>query len=129
MPTLSVVVVAHNSSSALEATLPAIAEQLRDGDELIVVDNASSDDSAAAARRLAPEAQVIDAGGNGGFAAGCNRGAIAASGELLCFLNPDAVPQPGWRDAIELPAVEARGWDAWQALVTADDGRTINTRG
>src|SRR6185369_1090027 len=70
-----------------------------------------------------------ETGSNGGFAAGCNRGAEVARGELVCFLNPDAVPQPGWRDAIELPAVEERGWDAWQALVTADEGRTINTRG
>ncbi len=94
-----------------------------------VVDNASSDGSAALARELAPGALVIETGSNGGFAAGCNRGAAAASGELLCFLNPDAVPQPGWRDAIELPAVEARGWDAWQALVTSDGGSKINTRG
>ena len=55
-------------------------------------------------RELAPAATVIETGANLGFAAACNRGADAALGELLCLLNPDAVPQPGWRDAIELPA-------------------------
>jgi GT2 family glycosyltransferase len=129
MPTLSVVIVAHNSREALEQTLPALARELRDDDELIVVDNASSDGSVTAVRSLSPAAEVIETGGNEGFAAGCNRGAAVATGELLCFLNPDAVPQPGWRDAIERPATEGRGWDAWQALVTSDDGRTINTRG
>lgn len=129
MATLSVVVVTHDSRDALAATVPALVEQLRDGDQLIVVDNASSDGTAAAARELAPEAIVLETGANLGFAAACNRGARAASGELLCLLNPDAVPQPGWREAIERPLVEERGWAAWQALVTADGGRTINTRG
>ena len=129
MPTLSVVIVTHDSRAAIEATIPALVAQLRDGDELIVVDNASGDGTVAAARALAPDAVVVETGANLGFAAACNRGAEAASGELVCLLNPDAVPQPGWRDAIELPYTDGRGWSAWQALVTADGGRTINTRG
>jgi GT2 family glycosyltransferase len=129
MPTLSVVIVAHNSRHALEGTLAALGAQLRDDDELIVVDNASTDGSAEFARSLAAGAEVVETGSNDGFAAGCNRGAEAATGDLLCLLNPDAVPQPGWRDAIERPATDGRGWAAWQALVTSDDGRLINTRG
>ncbi len=129
MPTLSVVIVSHDSREAIAATLPAVAQQLREGDELIVVDNASGDGSAPAARELAPAALVIETGGNLGFAAGCNRGADAASGELLCLLNPDAVPQPGWREAIERPVAEGPAPGAWQALVTAGAGREINTRG
>jgi GT2 family glycosyltransferase len=126
---LSVVIVSFNSADALGATLPALGAQLRDGDELIVVDNGSVDRSAAAAAELAPGANVIAAGKNLGFCAACNRGAEAATGELLCLLNPDAVPAPGWRDAIELPHADNRGWAAWQALVTAEGGTKINTRG
>jgi GT2 family glycosyltransferase len=126
---LSIVIVSFNSADALGATLPALAAQLRDGDELIVVDNASADRSAALAAELAPAANVIESGENLGFAAACNRGAEAATGELLCLLNPDAVPAPGWRDAIELPLADGRGWAAWQALVTAEGGTKINTRG
>ena len=129
MPTLSVVIVTHDSRDAIAATLPALAGQLRDGDELIVVDNDSGDGTVAVMRELAPAATVIETGANLGFAAACNRGAAAATGELLCLLNPDAVPQAGWRDAIELPATDGRGWSAWQALVTAGGGREINTRG
>jgi GT2 family glycosyltransferase len=127
--TLSVVIVTHDSRPALGATLPALTGQLRDGDELIIVDNASADGTAGAARELAPGAIVIETGANPGFAAACNRGAEAASGELLCLLNPDAVPGPGWREAIERPLADGRGWAAWQALVTAGGGRAINTRG
>ena len=129
MSSLSVIIVTHDSRAAIAPTLAALAAQLRDGDQLIVVDNASSDGTPGAVRELVPSAVVIEAGANLGFAAGCNRGAEAASGELLCLLNPDAVPQPGWREAIELPHGDGRGWAAWQGLVTAAGGREINSRG
>ncbi len=129
MASLAVVIVTHDSRTAIAATLAALTPQLRDGDELIVVDNDSGDGTAEAARALAPSATVVEAGENLGFAAGCNRGAEAATAELLCLLNPDAVPQPGWRDAVERPLVEGRGWAAWQAVVTAEGGVQINTRG
>ena len=129
MASLSVVIVTHDSREAVARTVPALAAQLRDGDELIVVDNASTDGTPAAIRELAPGATVIETGANLGFAAACNRGAEAARGELLCLLNPDAVPAEGWRAAIEAPLADARGWAAWQALVTSDRGRAINTRG
>jgi len=127
--TLSVVIVTHQARTALERTLPALTAQLREGDQLIVVDNASTDGTVAAARGLAADATVVETGANLGFGAGCHRGADAATNELLCLLNPDAVPQPGWRDAIEAPHTDGRGWTAWQALVTSNDGQTINTRG
>jgi len=129
MPTLSVVIVTHDSAATIAPTMLALSAQLRDGDELIVVDNASSDGTAALARELPPPAIVIETGANLGFAAGCNRGAQAAGGELLCLLNPDAVPAAGWRDAIERPLRDGRGWAAWQGLVTAGGGATINTAG
>jgi len=126
---LSVVIVTYNHRGTLGQTLPALAGQLRDGDELIVVDNASGDGTVGAVRELTPDAAVIQTGENLGFPAACNRGADAAAGELLCFLNPDAVPAPGWRDAIEAPLAEGCGWAAWQGLVTAEEGTLINTSG
>jgi GT2 family glycosyltransferase len=126
---LSVVIVTHDHREAVRHGLPALTAQLAADDELIVVDNDSRDGTADAARELAPDAIVVDAGSNLGFAAGCNRGASSASGELLCFLNPDAVPAPGFREAIERPLADGRDWAAWQGLVTADDGRVVNTRG
>ncbi|MGI9020076.1 MAG: glycosyltransferase family 2 protein [Solirubrobacterales bacterium] len=129
MSTLSVVVVTHDSREAVTRTLPALRAELREGDELIVVDNASSDGTAAAVGELAPGATVVETGANLGFAAACNRGATVAAGELLCLLNPDAVPAAGWREAIAAPHEQGRGWAAWQALVTAEDGRVVNTAG
>jgi GT2 family glycosyltransferase len=71
---------------------------------------------------------VIEAGANLGYGAGNDRGAASAGGELLVFVNPDAVVQPGFRDAIAAPA-EAGEWAAWQGLVTAEGGSVANTRG
>ena len=123
------VVVTFRHGEALRPPLGALAGQLRDGDELIVVDNASGDSTPDVALEAAPGARVIRNGQNVGFPAACNHGAGEASGEVLVFLNPDAVVAEGWRDAIARPARDGSGWSAWQALVTAEDGRLVNTRG
>lgn len=128
-PSLSVLIVAFNSASELRRTLPALAAELVAGDELIVVDNDCDDNSAAVVAELAPAAGVVRMGRNAGFAAGCNRGAEQAHGDLLVLLNPDAVPQPGWGEAIRRPWREGRGWAAWQGLVANSDATEINSAG
>jgi N-acetylglucosaminyl-diphospho-decaprenol L-rhamnosyltransferase len=128
-PSVSVLIVAWNSSNELRRTLPPLLEELGEGDELIVVDNESPDDSAAVVGMLAPAAKVVTMGRNRGFAGGANAGAAAATGDLLVILNPDAMPLPGWGEAIRRPWREGRGWSAWQGLVAGADGRTINSAG
>jgi N-acetylglucosaminyl-diphospho-decaprenol L-rhamnosyltransferase len=126
---LAAVIVTHDSADHIADTLGALCEQLLDADEAIVVDNASSDGTAAAARAASPRVRVIEPGANLGFGGGCNAGAAAASAQLLLFLNPDAVPAPGCLDALRAAAGERPDWGAWQALVTMDGGRAINTSG
>lgn len=128
-PSLSVLVVAYNSSAELRRTLPALLAELAAGDELIVVDNDSADGSLAVVAELAPAARVVRMGRNAGFGAACNAGAREARGELLVVLNPDAAPRPGWGEAIRAPWREGRGWAAWQALVADGDGARINSAG
>jgi GT2 family glycosyltransferase len=128
-PSLSVLIVAFDSREELGRTLPALAAELRDGDEVIVVDNDSSDDSAALVSELMPAVRVVRMGRNVGFAAGCNAGAAEASGDLLVILNPDAAPMPGWGEGIRRPWLEGRGWAAWQALVAEAGGTRINSAG
>ncbi|HEY1357956.1 MAG TPA: glycosyltransferase family 2 protein [Thermoleophilaceae bacterium] len=124
---LSVVVVTYNCREDIVRTLPAVAEQLSEGDELVVVDNASSDGSAEVA--AAHAAVLLRNERNEGFAAAANAGAARASGDLLVFLNPDAVPAPGFAEAIGSPLSEGRDWFAWMGLVTAEEGRIVNTSG
>jgi GT2 family glycosyltransferase len=128
-PRLSVVIVAWNSAMALKATIPALVEQLREGDEMILVDNGSEDGTRELVAELAPSARVVQMGSNTGFSAAANAGAEAATGDLLVLLNPDARPLPGFRDAIAQPWVEDRGWAAWMGLVACNDAREVNTAG
>jgi GT2 family glycosyltransferase len=51
----------------------------------------------------------VDTGGNLGFAGGANRGAQAACGELLVFLNPDARVLPGALTALAAALAEHPG--------------------
>jgi len=128
-PTLSVLIVAWNSREELGRTLPALLAELREGDELIVIDNNSRDGTEDVVRSLAPSARVLQMGRNTGFAGGCNAGAAIAEGELLVVLNPDAAPQPGFGEAIRRPWFQERGWTAWQALIANRDGTQINSAG
>jgi N-acetylglucosaminyl-diphospho-decaprenol L-rhamnosyltransferase len=128
-PSVSVLIVAWSSGKELRRTLPPLLAELRDEDELIVVDNESPDDSAAVVEELAPRAKIVRMGRNCGFAGGVDVGASAARGDLLVILNPDAMPLPGWGEAIRRPWLEGRGWSAWQGLVAGADGTTINSAG
>jgi N-acetylglucosaminyl-diphospho-decaprenol L-rhamnosyltransferase len=128
-PALAVVVVTHESASHVGETLRAVSDQLREGDELVVVDNASADGTAEAARAAAPQASVLEQRENLGFAGGCNAGASASSAPLLLFLNPDALPAGGCLEELRRIAGDRPTWGAWQALVTMEGGATINTAG
>ena len=124
---LSTVIVAHNSLADLRVALPRLLDQLGPEDEVIVVDSGSTDGLAAELPRVAARARLISPGANVGFAAGANRGAAAATGDLLILLNPDAVVQPGWSEAIRTPWEGE--WAAWMGLVLLGDGEAINTSG
>jgi GT2 family glycosyltransferase len=126
---VSAVVVTHDSREAVSRSLPALLAELSPQDEVIVVDNASSDGTPDAVQALVPIATVIPNDTNAGFAAAANRGAEAASGELILLLNPDAHVQPGFRAAIVGPLEDGRDWAAWQGLVTMEGGTLVNTSG
>lgn len=86
-PLVSAVVVNWNGASHLEICLPSLLSQSYRPLEIIVVDNASSDGSAAVAQRFGVRWLPLDR--NMGLAAALNRGAQAAAGELVLFLNND----------------------------------------
>ena len=102
----SVIVVAYNSQACLEPCLASILRELGPQDELIVVDNGSTDGSADLVRAQFPQARLLP-GTNSGSAGGNNRGAAAARGAYLVFLNPDTVLQPGALTALLAPLEQA----------------------
>ena len=126
---VAVVIVTYDSAGHIVETLRALDDQLRDEDELVVVDNASRDGTAAAVRSATPRATVLEQHRNLGFAAGCQVGAAASEAPLLLFLNPDSAPAEDCLDALRTAGRDRPAWGAWQALVTMDDGARINTSG
>lgn len=126
---LAVVTVGYNSAAHLPGTLAAVAPQLRDDDELVVVDNASRDGTAEVVRAAAQQARIVEMRRNDGFARGCAAGVEASAAPLIMFLNPDARPAPGCIDALRRIASERPDWGAWQALVVMNGGERVNTLG
>jgi len=91
--TLAAVVVAWNGRADVLALLAALA-----GERVIVVDNASADGTTEAVRREFPAAEVIETGGNLGFAGGADLGirrALEEGVDAVLLLNQDAIPEPG----------------------------------
>jgi len=105
-PRVSVVVVAYQSGALLRECLAGLQRQTVGDLEVILVDNASSDGAAQAAAGEAPDLVFIANDENLGFAAAVNQGARRARGQWLALLNPDAVPQADWLEAL-LAAAQA----------------------
>jgi GT2 family glycosyltransferase len=118
--------VAYRSRATLGRLLDALAAQVSDGDEVVVVDNASADGTADLADRHPVVTTVVQCADNLGFAGGCNVGAGASAGDIILLLNPDVVPEPGCLDALRAAPA---GWSAWMGLVVLADGAHVNTAG
>lgn len=91
---VSAVIVHYRAPDLTVASARAVA-QTAPGAEIVVVDSASGD---AIGERLAaevPQARLLVEAKNGGYGAGCNRGARETSRPLLLLLNSDAAVAPG----------------------------------
>lgn len=97
---LSVILPAKNEAVGLARVLPALRVLLPDA-EVIVVDDGSSDDTAAVARGHG--ATVLSAPYSMGNGAAIKRGARAAGGEVLVFMDAD-----GQHDPAHIPALLAK---------------------
>lgn len=88
---LSIVLPAKNESTGLAKTLPAIVQHHPDA-ELIVVDDGSTDDTAAVANTNG--AKVLSSPYSMGNGAAIKRGARAASGDVIVFMDADGQHNP-----------------------------------
>jgi GT2 family glycosyltransferase len=86
VPNVAAIVVAYNNGDELTRCIDALR-----GDDVpvVVVNNGNP------IELERDGVQVVQAGRNVGFGGGCNLGARATDAEVLVFINPDTVAQPG----------------------------------
>ena len=89
---ISVILPAKNEAEGLQRTLPALRAQLPEA-EVIVVDDGSTDATAAVAAEHG--ARVLSSPYSMGNGAAIKRGARAASGDILVFMDADGQHDPG----------------------------------
>ncbi|MGE3276301.1 MAG: glycosyltransferase family 2 protein [Vicinamibacterales bacterium] len=93
---VDIVIVSFNGRDELDHCLASIVGHTAPYPSTItVVDNASRDGTVAMLRERWPQVQVIEAGGNVGFARANNLGIRATNGEFVLLLNPDTIVPPG----------------------------------
>jgi GT2 family glycosyltransferase len=102
---VTVVIPTLAADAKLQECLDGLARQSRNDFQVIVVDNSGQ----ALARRAAAgrAVQIIECSRNVGFGAAVNAALKAAPTPYLAVLNDDAVPHPGWLDAL-VSALQAR---------------------
>jgi len=95
---VSFIIPLYNCLPLTQAMLASLRETLPPGldGEIILVDDGSTDGTRAWLKELPAPCQTILNERNLGFAGACNRGAAAATGEFLFFLNNDLVLLPRW---------------------------------
>ena len=77
--------------------------------DVVMVENGSTDGVAGRVRARLPAVRVLDAGGNRGFAGGCNLALADLDGvDYVALVNNDAHVDPGWL----APLVDALGSDS-----------------
>ena len=126
-PLISIVILTALGPTHLADCLESIRRQSYPADrvEVIVVDNGSRVDPTNEAQRLLPGTRVIRNDTNIGFAAGNNRGAAAATGDYVIFLNDDTRVHPDWlRELAE--TARRRGAAAVASYILDWSGTTVD---
>lgn len=92
---MSFIILSYNDEWLMKKCIKAIKDECFEGDEIIVVDNASTDGIAKWLRQQTG-IRLIENGDNVGFSIGCNIGIIASQEENdVLLINNDAVLTPG----------------------------------
>lgn len=104
MPTVSVVIPAHNESKIIESCLRALLNQSHPADEIIVVDNNSTDDTVARARAF-PGVTVITEPRQG-ITFARTAGFEAAQSDIIARIDADTVVSRDWVERIRTEFLE-----------------------
>ncbi len=130
-PKASVLVVSYNGGSILETCLESVLGQNYDDYEVVFVDNCSTDGGC---ERIEERfglrgLRVIRNDRNYGCAGGRNRAIENARGELLCFIDSDAVANADWLSRIVEAFAESKVGVVASCQVLAPNSILLNGLG
>lgn len=111
---LSIILPAKNEATGLRQTLPALRELFPDA-EIIVVNDGSTDETAQVAEEHG--ARALTSPYSMGNGAAIKRGARAATGDVLVFMDADGQHQPS-----DIPKLLAKLDEGYDMVVGARDG-------
>ncbi len=122
----SAIVLAHGAEPTLERCVAAlVADGARD---IVVVDNDAAQGPVDAVRGM-PGVRVLSPGRNLGYAGGCNHAARHARGEVLVFVNSDALVRPGALAALVRRVADPGVGLACASIRLAETPGVLNTVG
>jgi glycosyltransferase involved in cell wall biosynthesis len=123
---LSIVTINYNNAEGLERTIRSVEAQARSGFEYIVVDGGSDDGSGEIVARHGASIDKAIVGPDTGPFCAMNKGAGAASGEYLLFLNSgDSLARPDSL-APALPRLEGKDFYYADALFSSGRNERIH---
>ena len=127
-PPLSVITTVLNEGQKIDGLLQALVPQLRDNDEVVVVDGGSTDDTpqrvagwAAADSRI----RLIERPG-ANIPAGRNAGIGVARHAHVACTDAGCVPDPGWLDAIRGPFAQVEMPDLVTGVYRVSTGSAMD---
>ncbi|WP_425046860.1 glycosyltransferase family 2 protein [Primorskyibacter sp. S87] len=129
-PTVSVIVVSRDRPEALQRCLLAVSQLMYDPFEVVVVTDPQSF-AVLQSHQLADKIKLLSFDDEN-ISAARNHGIHAAAGEIIAFLDDDAVPEPTWLVALVAPFsradvvasggfVRGRNGISWQSTAQAVD--------
>jgi len=98
---ISIIIIQYNRQNLTIQAIESIKRNCRDGYEIILVDNGSKESNLEELRSKFPNISIIANSENEGFGKANNLGAGIASGNILLFLNNDAVVTSDFTSVIE----------------------------
>ncbi|WP_136636223.1 glycosyltransferase family 2 protein [Pseudooceanicola onchidii] len=100
-PPVSVIVVSRGRGESLGLTLTGLSRLFHDHYEIVVVADAEGQDAVRRAG-LQDEVKVVPFA-DPNISAARNRGIMQAAGEIIAFIDDDAVPEPSWLSYLTAP--------------------------
>lgn len=129
-PTVSIVIVSRHRPAVLRRCLIGVSQLDHDRFEVVVV----ADHASCTALRALPQAAHVKLVefGDANISAARNAGIVAAAGEIVAFIDDDAVPEPTWLGYLTTPFsdpeviaaggfVRGRNGISWQSRARAVD--------